>query len=423
LFESIHIRRDGSEFPVLVDATLIRDESGHVVSRVAFVQDLTERKRAEEELREREETVTALLNSAAQAIVAIDASATIRLLNPMAGTMFGYRMEELRGQPLEVLLPDDIRQIHGKYEAEYFHKPTVRTMGEGRDLTGIRRDGTRFPVEISLSRIDTREGPLAIAFINDITERRKSECEILELNQTLERRVRERTAQLEAVNSELESFAFSVSHDLRAPLRGINGWTMALAEDYGAALDPKAHQYLSRVRSETQKMGHLIDDLLQLSRMSRGEMEQALVNLTAMAERMAGRVREANPHRRIEFVIERGLEARADGRLMEVALTDLMENAVKFTSTRAVARIEFARAEGRGDAAFEVRDNGVGFDMRHAGLLFGPFQRLHKTSEFPGTGVGLATVKRVVNRHGGEVWAEAEIDRGAVFGFTLGGVQ
>jgi signal transduction histidine kinase len=296
-------------------------------------------------------------------------------------------------------------------------------MGAGLELTGRRRDGTAFPVEISLSAIDTRQGAMAIAFVSDVTERRSAEREIRELNQRLEQRVRERTAQLEAANGELESFAYSVSHDLRAPLRGINGWTTALLEDYGTQFDERAHKYLGRVRTETQRMGTLIDDLLHLSRVTRAEMQQAPVDLTAIAERVARNLREANPGRTIDFVIEPGLGALGDGRLLEIALTNLMENAVKFTGTRAEARIEFGRAEKDGHAGFFLRDNGVGFDMRHAGLLFGPFQRLHKASEFPGTGVGLATVKRVVHRHGGRVWAESEPDRGATFGFTLGEKQ
>jgi PAS domain S-box-containing protein len=399
IFESRHVRRDGSEFPVLVDTTLIREEAGGVVSRVAIVQDLTGIKGVEADLRDREQTVRALLDSAAQAIVAVDGHGLIKLLNPMAGIMFGYDTEWLQEQPLQILLPQE-------------------STGEG-----VRQDGSRFPVEVSRSTIVTREGPMTIAFINDITERRKSETQIRELNQTLERRVRERTAQLEAANSELESFAHSVSHDLRAPLRGINGWTLALSQDYGWQFDEKAHGYLQRVRSETRRMGALIDDLLQLSRVSRGDMAQMRVDLSALAGRIAGKLRESNPDRSIEFEIESGMEALGDGRLVEIALTNLMENAVKFTAPRAVARIEFRQADRDGKAAFVLRDNGVGFDMRHAGLLFGPFQRLHRTSEFPGTGVGLATVKRVVHRHGGEVWADAELDGGAAFGFTLGGKQ
>ena len=238
-------------------------------------------------------------------------------------------------------------------------------------------------------------------------------------NAELEQRVRERTAQLEAANKELESFAYSVSHDLRAPLRGIDGWSLALAEDYAEQFDERAHQYLERVRSETQRMGLLIDDMLQLSRVTRTEMRVSDVDLTSAARRIAAELSEVNPSRRIEFVIEPNLSGVGDARLLDIALTNLLGNAVKFTGPRAIARIEFGRAEQNGETAFYVRDNGVGFDMAYAGSLFGAFQRLHKASEFPGTGIGLATVQRVIHRHGGRLWTEAQVDRGATFYFTI----
>jgi signal transduction histidine kinase len=260
---------------------------------------------------------------------------------------------------------------------------------------------------------------MSIAFVRDVTERRRAEREILQLNASLEARVAERTAQLEAANGELESFAYSVSHDLRAPLRGIDGWSLALLEDYGGRLDDRARRYLDRVRQETQRMGMLIDDLLELSRVTRSEMHQSPVDLSAIAEHIAAHQTELHPGRAIAFSIEPDLKARGDARLLEVALTNLLENAVKFTARREQARIEFGAARQNGHRGFYVRDNGVGFDPRHAGMLFGPFQRLHKASEFPGTGIGLATVQRVIHRHGGEVWAESEPDRGATFGFSL----
>jgi PAS domain S-box-containing protein len=420
VIESRHVRRDGSELPVSIDATLIRNEKGKVTSRVVFVQDLTQSKLAQAELKEREQTVRALLDSAAQAILAVDRGGRMTLLNRMAGQMFGYDAEDLLGQPLAMLLPQEIREGHRAHTASYFAGPAVRGMGTDLDLAGLRRDGTRFPVEISLSHIETREGPMSIAFVNDITDRKRAEKEIRTLNYRLEQRVRERTAQLEAANGELESFAYSVSHDLRAPLRGINGWTTALAEDYGARLDERAHKYIARVRAESQRMGMLIDDLLQLSRVSRGEMNTVETDLSAIAERVSAKLKEASPERDIRFSIQTGLCVRADARLMEIALTNLMDNAVKFTAPRAIAEIEFGSSSKDGFAGFVLKDNGVGFDMRHLEVLFGPFQRLHKVSEFPGTGVGLATVKRVVHRHGGEVWATAELGRGASFGFTLG---
>ena len=228
-----------------------------------------------------------------------------------------------------------------------------------------------------------------------------------------------RSAELEAANKELEAFAYSVSHDLRSPLRGIDGWSQALLEDYGGRLDQQGQGYLDRIRSETPRMGRLIDGLLQLSRVTRAEMQRQPVDLSALAQRIAARLAEANPGRQIEFMIQQALTVLADPRLLEVALTNLLDNAVKFTSHEPVARIEIRQTADRGQQSFVVRDNGVGFDMTYAGSLFGAFQRLHKVTEFPGTGIGLATVQRVIRRHGGHVWAMSQVGDGASFYFTL----
>jgi len=257
-------------------------------------------------------------------------------------------------------------------------------------------------------------------FFTDVTKRKQAEDEIRRLNTDLEQRVRDRTAQLEVANQELETFAYSVSHDLRAPLRGIDGWSQALVEDHGSQLNAEARHYLGRVRSEAQRMGQLIDDLLRLSRVTRAPLERDSVDITAVARSIADNLGEIHADRRIEFVIQPGMTASGDARLLEVALTNLLNNATKFTGKRAEARIELGRTEQNGQPAFFVRDNGAGFDMAYARSLFGPFQRLHRAAEFPGNGIGLATVQRIVHRHGGRVWAEAAVDRGATFYFTLG---
>ena len=235
----------------------------------------------------------------------------------------------------------------------------------------------------------------------------------------LEERVAERTAELAAVNKELEAFAYSVSHDLRAPLRSIGGFSQALLEDYESDLDAIGQDYLRRVVAASQHMGQLIDDLLQLSRLTRREMRREQVDLSALARSVAARLREAEPRRHVEFVIADRVFARGDERLLTVVLENLLGNAWKFTSRRPEARIEFGVTRHEGQTAYYVRDDGAGFDMTYAGRLFRPFQRLHSEGDFEGTGIGLTTVQRVVHRHSGRVWASGKPDQGATFYFTL----
>jgi len=273
---------------------------------------------------------------------------------------------------------------------------------------------------MSASILELNGIPHIISITRDITERKQAEDQIRQFNMKLEQRVLDRTLQLETTNKELEAFSYSVSHDLRAPLRGIDGWSQALLEDYHDQLDAQGQQYIERVRSETQRMGHLIDDMLRLSRLVRAEMIKEQVELSAIARDVVERLKQDEPHRQVDFSIQAGLTAQGDPHLLESVLANLLGNAFKFTGKRADARIEFGQTELKEQHVFFVRDNGAGFNMMYAQKLFGAFQRMHKDSEFPGTGIGLATVQRIIHRHGGRVWAEAEIERGATFYFTLG---
>lgn len=275
--------------------------------------------------------------------------------------------------------------------------------------------------------------PEAVAFVQHLADvagvgleaerreasRREAERRLAEMNVRLEERVRERTADLAAAYRELEAFAYSVSHDLRAPLRALDGFSLALLEDYGEALDETGQDYLRRIRAAAQRMAALIDDLLTLSRVSRREMAVAEVDLGALARQALADLRAAEPGRRVRARVAGGLTARGDPHLLEVALRNLLDNAWKFTRGREDARITVGARRRGGETVYYVRDNGAGFDPRYADKLFVPFQRLHDAAEFPGTGIGLATVQRIVHRHGGRVWAEGGPGRGATFYFTL----
>jgi PAS domain S-box-containing protein len=381
--------------------------------------DITARKEAENTRRRNEALLRAVSENTPDCLFLKDRQNRLLMANPATLRLFGKCEDEVIGKSEAECLVDSVQGLEIDAEDNLTMERGVTHMAEETIVTaeGIRAFlTTKTPWRGADGQVI---GLISVA--RDITERKGAQEEVLRLNSDLEQRVRDRTAQLEVSNKELEAFAYSVSHDLNAPLRGINGWSLALLEEYGDRLDQKAHGYLDRVRSETQRMGYLIDDLLNLSRVTRSEMQVETVDLTSLARLIAARLKEAGPRRQMEFLIQPGLAASGDSRLLEVALTNLLSNAVKFTGPRAQARIEFGQERTEGERAFYVRDNGVGFDMAYANTLFGAFQRLHKPSEFPGTGIGLATVQRVIGRHGGKAWARAQPDQGATFFFTLGG--
>jgi len=406
--ELAHRCQDGSQVTVSSRWALRRDSAGKPLSILESNRDITHRKREEEKFRN-------LLESAPDAIVIVDSRGRIQLVNAQTERLFGYTRAELSGQRVEMLIPSRYQASHVTSREEYVRSPHPRAMGAGLELYGRHKDGNEIPVEVSLSPLQTEEGTLISSAIRDVSSRRRIEEEIRKLNSEL----RQKVAELSAANRDLESFSYSVSHDLRAPLRHIDGFARILKEEHASQLSEEGIRYLDRVLQAANHMGQLVDDLLNLARIGRKDMVRQRVRLDELVcEAMADLPPEVS-ERQIEWRIEPLAEAECDPGLVKLVLVNLLSNAVKFTKDRQPAVIEVGTRDTEKGKAFVVRDNGVGFDPKYADKLFGVFQRLHRQEDFAGTGIGLATVQRIVHRHGGEVWAESAPGQGAAFFFTL----
>jgi PAS domain S-box-containing protein len=456
VFESEHICKDGRRFPVLLDVTVCRALDGIPQNRVIYALDITDRKHAEKALLEAQsaaleaqsrariaalnqmEDAIAARKSAEAALAALRESERLLAAMGRAAHIGGWELDLESGvsqwtKEVPRICECDLPCAPGRQFGLELCRGESRGRLEAAQSLALRQ-GTPYDLELEItSGRGTRkwirticeplvEGGRVVRLrgsVQDITERKLAQLEILTLNAELEQRIEERTAKLAAANQELDSFAYAVSHDLRAPLRALIGFSRALVEDYGPQLKGEAALFLEQIVQASRQMGQLIDGLLALSRTTRGALRRESVDLSAMAGHIRTNLERAEPERRVEWEIEEGLKAEGDGRMLESVLQNLLGNAFKYSSKTPAARIRFFAVEREGQRFFCISDNGAGFSMDHAARLFKPFQRLHRQDEFAGIGIGLATVLRIIERHGGVVEAEAEPGRGALFRFSL----
>ncbi|MBA2693998.1 MAG: PAS domain S-box protein [Rubrobacter sp.] len=396
--------KNGKVVWVRDEARIVRDDEGKPRFWQGVVSDITARKKSEEDLRESEERYRSLLRLSPN-VLAVQSGENFVYMNDAGMKMLGAFDEgDVIGNPVLDFVHEDYKKAVRK---------RMRAVGRGESVElmeqkWVRLDGSVVDMEAAAAPITYLGEPAAQIVLRDITKRKKSERET-EL----------RIGELSRSNAELEQFAHLIAHDLRAPLRSLDGFSRILLEDYSANFDEEGRGYLERVRASSVKMSAMVEELLDLSRLTRAEIHTETVDLSELARSAAASLRRSHPNRRVEVIVAGGLEAEGDKSLLATALANLMENAWKFTARSPRARVVFGMVEQEGRPVYFVRDNGVGFDMAHAGKLFGPFQRLHSDPEFEGAGIGLAAVSRIIDRHGGRVWAEGEIGKGATFYFTL----
>ena len=399
--EGWRMRKDGTRFWADVILTALRDSEGAVVGFAKVTRDLTERKEAQDALHRSEQTFQLLVESVRDyAIFMLDPDGRIASWNAAAERIKGYSAQEIIGEHFSIFYPpEDVAQGKPRWELE-------SAQNEGRhedEGWRLRKDGTRFWANVVISpMLDAHGGLIGYAKVTrDLTQRRRAEQALAQTNQ------------------ELERFSYSVSHDLRAPLRAINGYAQALWEDHAEKLGDEGKRLLAVIRDSAKLGGQPIDGLLSFSRVGRQALARGTVNVTALAQSVVAELRQTQGSVAVEVVISPLPPASGDAALLRQVLVNLIGNAFKFSAKRAHPKVEIGVEQNGSEAAYYVKDNGVGFDMQYANKLFGVFQRLHRPDEFEGTGVGLALAQRIIQRHGGRIWAEGKVDEGATFRFTL----
>jgi PAS domain S-box-containing protein len=393
------------------------------LSTIAIERDTRKRIRMDEALRDSEEQFRQVFDESPSGILLIEEDQRVRRANPAFCRLLGLTEAELQQLP-SITAQDGLLNL--MFETGWT-APGEQSRFQAEQEYVTKSGGIAW-VNVHATKLRNSQGRAVcnLALVEDITDRKKADQEVRALNDSLERRVAQRTAEavesnqkLESANRELEAFAYSVSHDLRAPLRSVDSFSQIILDEYSEKLDEDGVKYLRRIRAGAQNMGQLINDLLNLSRVSRGPLTLKPVNLSAIASMVVNELRDLEPRRTVQAEIAPEIQCNGDAPLLRVVMTNLIGNAWKFTGKHEKASLEFGANSENGNVVYFVRDNGAGFDMAYASQLFTPFQRLHQAKEFAGTGIGLATVQRIVQRHGGRIWAESSVGDGAAFYFTL----